>query len=268
VAVGADPDRIALLDNFCWGNPEQPETLGSLVLAAKACHDLALAYRTPFISGKDSLYNEYVHEGRSQAIPPTLLISAMGQVPDVRRCVTMDLKEPGNALYVVGKTTDALGGSIWVEQLGLSGGRAPRVDPAAGRRIFQALHEAMVQGRIRACHDVSDGGLVAALAEMCLAGRLGARVAIAELPGAEGVANEAALLFAESPSRFVVEVSPAEESHFQEILTRLGVDAWGRVGTVDDARQARLVVQGRRERPLIDVGLDRLLASWKRTLED
>ncbi len=96
VAVGADPDRIALLDNFCWGNTERPETLGSLVLAAHACHDLAVAYRTPFISGKDSLYNEYSHAGENRAIPPTLLISALGQVPDVRHCVTMDLKAAGN----------------------------------------------------------------------------------------------------------------------------------------------------------------------------
>ena len=95
VAVGADPDRIALLDNFCWGNTERPETLGALVLAAQACRDVSLAYRTPFISGKDSLNNEYTHEGQSLAIPPTLLISAIGQVADVRSCVTMDLKEAG-----------------------------------------------------------------------------------------------------------------------------------------------------------------------------
>ena len=115
VAVGADPERIALLDNFCWGNTERPETLGSLVLAAQACHDLALAYGTPFISGKDSLNNEYTHEGRSLAIPPTLLISAIGQVPDVRSCVTMDLKEPGNLLLLLGMTRLELGGSLWAE---------------------------------------------------------------------------------------------------------------------------------------------------------
>jgi phosphoribosylformylglycinamidine synthase len=268
VAVGADPERIALLDNFCWGNPERPETLGALVLAARACHDLALAYRTPFISGKDSLYNEYVHEGRSRAIPSTLLISALGQVPDVRHCVTMDLKEPGNALYVIGTTTNALGGSIWIEQLGLTGGRAPQVEPAAGRRTFLALHHAIAAGLVGACHDVSDGGLAAALAEMCLAGRLGANVSLGWVPGADRGVPEPALLFAEDPSRFVVEVRPAVEAQFQEILTRRGVVAWGRVGVVDDATKARLVVQGRQGLPLIDVGLDRLLASWKRTLDD
>ena len=136
VAVGADPERIALLDNFCWGNTERPETLGSLVLAAQACHDIALAYGTPFISGKDSLNNEHTHEGKSLAIPPTLLISAIGQVSDVRSCVTMDLKEPGNILLLLGLTRNELGGSLWCHVHSQEGGRVPRVDPVAG----QALH--------------------------------------------------------------------------------------------------------------------------------
>src|SRR5262249_5721110 len=104
VAVGAQPTRVALLDNFCWGNTDRPEVLGSLVRAAEACRDTALAYRMPFISGKDSLNNEFHAGGRDIVIPPTLLISALGAVPDVRRCVTMDLKEPGNALFLIGVT--------------------------------------------------------------------------------------------------------------------------------------------------------------------
>src|SRR5207244_1864857 len=110
VAVGADPSRIALLDNFCWGNTERPEVLGSLVRAAEACRDVALAYGMPFISGKDSLNNEYHSGDRQIVIPPTLLISALGRVPDVRRCVTMDLKEPGNLLFLIGVTTNEMGG--------------------------------------------------------------------------------------------------------------------------------------------------------------
>ena len=97
VAVGADPRRIAILDNFCWGNCEKGETLGSLVRAALACHDLSLVLETPFVSGKDSLNNEFSYvdaagEECTIAIPPSLLISAMGQVEDVTLCVTMDLK--------------------------------------------------------------------------------------------------------------------------------------------------------------------------------
>ena len=140
------PDRIALLDNFCWGNTERPETLGSLVLAAQACHDLALAYGTPFISGKDSLNNEYTHEGQSLAIPPTLLISAIGQVPDVRRCVTMDLKEPGNVLLLVGMTRLELGGSHWAELHGPDGGACPGSTPSWACALFRAVHAAISAG--------------------------------------------------------------------------------------------------------------------------
>ena len=132
VAVGADPARIALLDNFCWGDTDRPEVLGSLVRAAEACRDVALAYGIPFISGKDSLKNEYHAAGRNIVIPPTLLISALGIVPDVRRCVTMDLKEPGNILYLLGATKDEMGGSHYNLVHGLDGGAVPRVDLRGG----------------------------------------------------------------------------------------------------------------------------------------
>src|SRR5262249_49100688 len=127
VAVGAAPAGIARRDNSCWGTPERPEPRGALVLAARGCHDLARAYGTPFISGKDSLNNEYTHEGKSLAIPATLLISAIGQVPDVRRCVTMDLKEPGNLLLLAGHTRLELGGSHWLLVRALGGGPVPKL---------------------------------------------------------------------------------------------------------------------------------------------
>ena len=112
VAVGADPKQVAVLDNFCWGNPNLPDRLGGLVRCAQGCYDAALAYDVPFISGKDSLNNEYADaQGVRHAIPGTLLISALGVVPDARRTVTSDLKQPGNLLYVVGETAEELGGS-------------------------------------------------------------------------------------------------------------------------------------------------------------
>jgi phosphoribosylformylglycinamidine synthase len=157
VAVGADPARIALLDNFCWGNTDRPEVLGSLVLAAQACHDVAVAYRMPFISGKDSLKNEYASADRHIVIPPTLLISALGQVPDVRKCVTMDLKEPGNLLFLVGVTCDEMGGSHYHLVKGRTDGQPPRVDVARAV-IFRRLHEAISSGLVRSCHDLSEGG--------------------------------------------------------------------------------------------------------------
>ena len=128
----------------------------------------------PFISGKDSLKNEYHSGDRHLVIPPTLLISALGQVPDVRRCVTMDLKEPGNRLYLVGTTKGEMAGSHYQLVTGETGGTVPQVDPQLAPRIFQKLHAAIWRGLVRACHDLSEGGLVTAVAEMGFAGGVGA----------------------------------------------------------------------------------------------
>ncbi len=204
VAVGADPARIAILDNFCWGNTDRPEVLGSLVRAAEACRDVALAYGTPFISGKDSLKNEYQSGGRHIVIPPTLLISAMGRVPDVRRCATMDLKEPGNHLFLIGTTRDEMGGSHFHLVTGRTGGIVPRPDLALAPRIFAKLHEVIRNGLVRSCHDLSEGGLAVALAEMALAGGVGADVVDwynGSFPGCD------VLLYSESTTRFVIEVT-------------------------------------------------------------
>jgi phosphoribosylformylglycinamidine synthase len=211
VAVGADPGRIALLDNFCWGNTDRPAVLGSLVLAAEACRDVAVAYLMPFISGKDSLKNEYHSHGRHIVIPPTLLISAIGRVPDVRRCVSMDLKEAGNRLYLVGKTRGELGGSHYNLVQARKKGAPPAVDREVGPRILKAVHRAIAGGLVRACHDLSEGGLAAALAEMAFAGGIGAD---AKLPPGDSL-PDVVLLFSESTTRFVVEVQPERVAEFE-----------------------------------------------------
>src|SRR5690606_18999610 len=164
VAVGADPSRIAILDNFCWGNTERPEQLGSLVRAALACHDVAIALGTPFISGKDSLYNEFRPEDGSEpiAIPASLLISAMGQMDDASQAVTMDLKQAGNFLYQLGWTRDEMGGSQFALTQSLTGGQVPRVDTELAKRLFETLHRAITAGFVASCHDLSEGGLAAA----------------------------------------------------------------------------------------------------------
>jgi phosphoribosylformylglycinamidine synthase len=248
VAVGTDPDRIALLDNFCWGNTDRPETLGSLVRAALACHDVAVELRTPFISGKDSLNNEFRPEGSDEtiSIPSTLLISALGQIDDVRRCVSMDLKEPGNYLYQVGLTKEEMGGSHFALVQSLTGGQVPRVDPPLARRTFHALHKAIDAGLVQACHDMSEGGLAVAAAETAFAGNLGARVFLAQVPHAIEVDDESAaqakqlaekmpddelhplstypgatavLLFSESNTRFLCEVRPDNAEAFEQALS-------------------------------------------------
>ncbi len=230
VAVGADPERVALLDNFCWGNPNLPDRLGGLVRAARGCHDAALAYGAPFISGKDSLNNEYVDpQGNKTPIPPTLLISALGIVPDVRRAVTMDLKADGDYLYLVGETRAELGGSALYALLGTTGGRPPAPNPRA-IVAMRALHRAMRDGLVRACHDCSEGGLAVAAAEMSFAGGIGLTINLAALPRADDVADDATALFAESSGRFLVEVAPDDAEAFEAHFANTPLARIGKVG--------------------------------------
>ena len=168
----------------------EPETLGGLVRAALACHDVSIAFGTPFISGKDSLNNEFSYKmpsgrRRTIAIPPSLLISAMGQVDDVARCVTMDFKQAGNLIYLVGETHDELGGSHFALVNDLRGGQVPTVDPESAQATFAAMHRAIDAGLVRACHDLSEGGLAVAAAEMAFAGGFGAQVDAAMVPACE-----------------------------------------------------------------------------------
>jgi phosphoribosylformylglycinamidine synthase len=260
VAVGADPRRIALLDNFCWGNTDRPEVLGSLVRAAEACRDVALAYRMPFISGKDSLNNEYHSGGKHITIPPTLLISALGRVPDVRRCVTMDLKEPGNALFLVGVTRNEMGGSHHHLVNGLDGGEVPRVDLGLAPRIFARLHEAIRQGLVRACHDVSEGGVAVALAEMAFAGGVGADVT--SLGGGTPGERDEVLLFAETPTRFILEVPPAQV----EALVRLVGQEVPAVRIGQTCREQRLRIAGAGGEWIVWAELADLKEAWQKPL--
>jgi phosphoribosylformylglycinamidine synthase subunit PurSL len=216
VAVGADPDRVALLDNFSWGDPRRAETLGELVAAVDGCHDAAVAHRAPFVSGKDSLNNEYTGvDGRRHAVPPTLVITAIAHVPDAGRCVTPELAAAGNVVLVVGETRPEFAGShldlVAGAPDGDDAGAAPQPDPDAPAR-YRRLHAAMRAGLVRSCHDVSEGGLAVTLAELCIAGRLG--IAVDALPHPD----RTTALFAESTGRFVVEVHPDDFARFVETV--------------------------------------------------
>jgi phosphoribosylformylglycinamidine synthase subunit PurSL len=214
VAVGADPDRVALLDNFSWGDPRRTSTLGELVAAVDGCCAGARMYGAPFVSGKDSLNNEYVGaDGQRHAVPPTLVITAVAHVPDADHCVTPDLAEPGNVLILIGRTETEFAGSHLdrVQNAPVDAGVAPAPDPGAPES-YRHLHSAMRAGLIVACHDVSEGGLAVALAEMCIAGRLGARVE--SLPHDDHVTA----LFSESSGRLIAEVRPRSVDAFMKIM--------------------------------------------------
>ncbi len=262
VAVGARPDKISILDNFCWGNCAKPDRLGSLVKAAQGCYDAAMAYGTPFISGKDSLNNEFVTDsGETISIPGTLLVSAMAIVDDARKCVTMDLKEPGNLLVAVGPTRNELGGSYYYKLQGQLGANVPRVDLKAGPQIIKAVAEAISKGLVISCHDCSEGGLAVALAEMAFAGGYGLEADLAAVPVEGDITRDDQLLFSETTSRFVLEVRPDDFGKIAEILKNVRFGEIGKVGS-----GTKVVIRGRNAKKVINADIKSLKAAWQEPL--
>jgi phosphoribosylformylglycinamidine synthase II len=253
VAVGGR--RIALLDNFTWGNPERPERLGSLVKACEACCDFAVAYGTPFISGKDSLYNE----SPLGSITPTLLITALGIIPDVRSVVSMDAKTLDDLIYIVGRTFNELGGSEYYRLNGFVGKTVPHV-LKKGRMTFAAITKAIDSGLIKACHDISEGGLGVAAAEMAFAGGYGIELDLQKVPY-DGLKRDDFVLFSESNTRFLVEVSEKKKARFESCMKGTCI---AEVGKNTDSPTLR--VRGLRKEVAVDVPLSSLMASWKRTV--
>ena len=249
IAVGGSLERVALLDNFCWGDTSRPEILGSLVRAALACYDIAKAYGTPFISGKDSLHNEYRVGDQTLSIPGTLLISAVGVMPDVTKAVSMDLKGPGHLVYAVGITKPE-----W-------GTRVPKTDAVRGRAIFEAVSRATASGLVKACHDCSEGGLAVAIAEMAFAGGVGARLELKAVP-VEGTDRDDAIAFSESTSRFLVEVAQEQQAAFERLLTGVPHAVIGQT-----LAEPMLTIFGRRDQPVVRAALDELKHAWQQPLE-
>jgi phosphoribosylformylglycinamidine synthase len=264
VAVGASLERCAILDNYCWGNCDKPDRLGGLVRASKACYEIATAYRVPFISGKDSLNNEFATAEGTVAIPGTLLISALAVMEDVTRAVTMDAKDPGDAVYLVGLTRRELGGSHYHDHHGARGGQVPRVRPAEGAPAFAALGRCTAGGIVHSLHDCAEGGLAVAAAETAFAGGRGLDLSVAEVPVPEGeTLEDRARLFSESQSRFLATVAPPQTAAFERELSAAGV-AWGRLGTV--VAEPRLMIRGTDGEPLIDEPLAALHEAWQAPL--
>jgi len=278
-AVGGDIERAAILDNFCWGNPTDPAQMGTLVRAVKGCHDASIGFGTPFISGKDSLNNEYRANGERKPVIPTLLISAVGVIDDAAQTVDMSLKEAGDALYLVGMTRNELAGSHFAEVVApalfaqsFADTDVPRVDVASARITMKAVGRAIRKGLVRACHDLSEGGLAVAAAEMSLAGLLGMTLDVEKVK-AEGVGGPEHtplgpgypavmqwLLFSESPSRFLVEVAPEQKAAFEAYLLDAGMQDFAQIGSV--AATDRFIVRHRGETRM-DLSVDDLQTAWK-----
>jgi phosphoribosylformylglycinamidine synthase len=263
ICVGARADRIALLDNFCWGDCTKPETFGSLVRAAQACYDGAMAFQAPFISGKDSLNNEFACEdGSTICIPPTLLISAISIVDNISKCVTMDLKRSGDLLFVVGQTKNELGGSHYYKIKGQLGANVPQLDLEMAPRIAGKIAAAIAQGLVVSCHDCSEGGLAVALAEMAFAGGLGIMADLKGLPHTKDCSRNDAQLFSESTSRYIVEVEPENYGAFAKLMLNL---PFGQIGRV--TQDKKLVIKAENGRKVIEADIDALKIAWQKTFD-
>jgi phosphoribosylformylglycinamidine synthase len=269
ISVGGSLEKTALLDNFCWGNTDKPDRLGDLVRASFGCYDIAKGYETPFISGKDSLNNEYSVHGKSVSIPPTLLISAICVIDDVTKVVSMDFKEMGNLIYVVGMTYDELGGSHYNMIDGFIGNNVPKVDTRYGKRVFNAIHAAVKAGSIKSCHDCSEGGIGVSLAEMAFSGGFGVEAWLGEVPflalgsrlKAQGSKRDDIILFSESNTRFIVEVKKRDKRKFESIMKGVPI---GPIGCVLNKKDFR--VYGLDNKKVIDVSIDKLKDAWQRPL--
>ncbi len=272
VAVGGSLDLVAGLDNFCWCDPvlsdKTPDgsyKMAQLVRANQALYDVCRAYRIPLISGKDSMKNDFYDGVTKISIPPTILFSVIGRIEDVRLAVTMDVKRPGDIVYLLGKTGPELGGSEYFAMNGFIGNKVPVVDTARAHGRYRAYHEAVLAGVIASCHDLSDGGLAVAAAESAFAGGYGMGLDLGHVlwKGDPAGKNDLSLLFSESASRHLVTVHPENRERFEKIMTG---HCFASIGEVMEG--AELVVTGLAGGTVIRAGLAELKDAWQNPLKE
>ncbi|MCP4226899.1 MAG: phosphoribosylformylglycinamidine synthase subunit PurL [Actinomycetia bacterium] len=254
VVAGADPDQLSLLDNFAWGNPTDPEAMARLVAACRGCHDASMAFGAPFVSGKDSLYNEFVHpDGSRDPVTPTLVITALGIVDGLDQVPLTGLVAAGDDVWLVGPLAGELGGSHLDAVVGAdNGGGVPNPDGEEAERHRQ-LHAAIKAGLVRSAHDLSEGGLAVAAAEWAIGGRLGLDLDPGPVPdpppgGADGPPLE--VLFGEGLGRYLVEVNPQDGERFARL-----VPAATKIGATSAQPHVRIG-------PWLSIGLDPLIDAF------
>lgn len=272
VSIGGDPEFISALDNFCWPNvvkesmPERSHKLAQLVRACQGLYDFCKAYGVPLISGKDSMSNDCTLIDPPISVPPTLLVSVIGKLDDLSKAVTLDLKAPGDLLYILGDTHEELGGSEFYRYFGekirgraFIGNSVPKVNGREAQALYRSLHRAIRHGQVRSCHTPALGGLGVALLRKAFAGELGLEVDLAGVPG--DASCDMALLYAESNSRFLVSVAPNKRGDFEESLRGHSCTCIGAV-----REQQRLRIRGRSGAVIVDRPLPALKQAWKETL--
>lgn len=260
VAAGADIDYLALLDNFCWCSPGDPFRLGQLKRAVKACYDYSVLYGTPFISGKDSMFNDFKgYDAKGEkvniSIPPTLLISSIGVLDDCMKTVSIDLKFSGDLLYLLGETYDELGGSEYFNSSGYLSNVVPHVNAKKNKNLYRSLYECIQNGIISSSISVSRGGLGVALAKTAMAGMLGISITLKNILG--GTKKDDFALFSESQGRILVSINPRHKKQFEKIMNNIPCSFLG------NATEDGFVIDGFEKSGIVKTNVEDLLKSYR-----
>jgi len=262
ICAGGNFKNTYILDNFCWGSPEDEHNLAGLVRAAFSAYDFSKYYGVPFISGKDSLYNEYAVEGKRISIPGTLLISAVSIVDDWQAVINANLKKEGNLIYLVGLSRPEMGASEYFRSLKVKGGFVPKVNKETAKEVFETVSRAIDKKLVLSCHDLSEGGLAVSISEMCMGANLGANIFLSEVPRDKGMTNYE-ILFGESPTRFLMEVPKDKKGDFEKQFKGL---SFGLVGCV--SKEPKLMIYANETETIVNLKLDELRSSWLKTFEE
>jgi phosphoribosylformylglycinamidine synthase len=266
VSTGGNIESLALLDNFCWCSSNDPARLGQLKRAAKACYDCAIGYETPFISGKDSMFNDFKGYDRMGqpikiSVPPTLLVSSIGVIDDIEKTVSIDLKMPGDLIYILGETDDELGGSEYFVMYKAVGNHVPKVDAVKNKKLYKVFYQSVKKGLIASAISVNRGGLTVAIAKTAIAGMLGVDISVDNLPGT--ASRDDYSLFSESQGRIFVSINPKNKIEFERMIKN---HPFALIGKVTD--NSRIVIKGKKGKTIIDLDIKKALKAYKKTFKD
>jgi phosphoribosylformylglycinamidine synthase len=266
ISVGTNPDKIFLLDNFCWCSSNDPQRLYQLKKAAEACFDFAKIYEAPYISGKDSMFNDFKgYDGEGNpikiSVPPTLLISSIGLIEDVLKTISIDLKFPGDLVYILGETKDELGGSEYFSMNKSVGNNVPKVNGLKNKKMYSDYYKASQSQLIASAISITRGGLGIALAKTALAGKLGIKISLTNLPGK--VSRNDFALFSESQGRILVTINPKNKKEFEKIMKG---NNFKQIGQVTDNQQ--LIIKGADNKTTVDLGLEKIEKAYKLTFKN
>jgi phosphoribosylformylglycinamidine synthase subunit PurSL len=264
VSVGGNIDYLAIMDNFCWCSSDEPGRLGELKEAAKACYEIASAYGTPFISGKDSMFNDFKGYDRKGnpikiSIPPTLLVSSVGVIEDTTKCISIDPKFTGDLVYVIGETLNELGGSEYFHMKGFIGNNVPKVEPKKAYEVYKKMYQAINKELIASATSIEIGGIGVSLTKMAISGKLGMNINLKNLES--DLKRDDYILFSESQSRLVVTVDPKKKEKFEDLFPDAKL-----VGEITNTKS--LIINGVNDNEIVNLSISKLEENYKKPFKN